>query len=55
LRHLIVSKEILGPMIATVHNLGFYLWLVKEARKHIIEGDFTSWRDMMLPKVTRRI
>ena len=55
LRHLIISKEILGPMIATVHNLGFYLWLVKEARKHILEGDFTSWRDMMLPKVTRRI
>ena len=55
LRHLIISKEILGPMVATVHNLGFYLWLVKEARKHIIEGDFTTWRDMMLPKVTRRI
>ena len=55
LRHLIVSKEILGPMIATVHNLGFYLWLVKEARKHIIEGDFATWRDMMLQKVTRRL
>ena len=55
LRHLIISKEILGPMIATVHNLGFYLWLVREARKHIIEGDFTEWRDMMLPKVTNRI
>ena len=55
LRHLIISKEILGPMIATIHNLGFYLWLVKEARKHIIEGDFASWRNMMLPKVTRRI
>ena len=55
LRHLIISKEILGPMIATVHNLGFYLWLVQEARRHIIEGDFTEWRDMMLPKVTNRI
>ena len=55
LRHLIISKEILGPTIATVHNLGFYLWLVKEARKHIIQGDFTSWRDMMLPKVTNRL
>ena len=55
LRHLIISKEILGPMIATVHNLGFYLWLVREARKHIIAGDFTEWRDMMLPKVTNRI
>ena len=55
LRHLVISKELLGPMIATVHNLGFYLWLVKEARKHIIEGDFTEWRDMMLPKVMNRI
>ena len=55
LRHLIISKEIMEPMVATVHNLGFYLWLVKEARKHILEGDFTSWRDIMLPKITRRI
>jgi queuine tRNA-ribosyltransferase len=42
-------------MIATVHNLGFYLWLVKEARKHIIEGYFATWRDIMLQKVTRRL
>lgn len=55
LRHLIISKEILGPMIATVHNLGFYVWLVAEARRHIIEGDFAEWRDMMLPKITHRI
>lgn len=55
LRHLIISKEILGPMIATVHNLGFYLWLVRESRKHIIEGDFVEWRDMMLPRVTNRL
>ena len=55
LRHLFVAGEILGPMIASLHNIGFYLWLVREARKHIIEGDFTVWRDIMLPKVTRRL
>ena len=55
LRHLVISKELLGPMIASVHNLGFYLWLVREARKHIIDGDFTEWRDMMLPRVMNRI
>ena len=55
LRHLFVAGEILGPMIASLHNIGFYLWLVREARKHIIEGDFAVWRDMMLPKVTRRL
>ena len=55
LRHLFVAGESLGPMIASLHNLGFYLWLVRESRKHIIAGDFTEWRDMMLPKVTRRL
>ena len=55
LRHLFVAGEILGPMIASLHNIGFYLWLVREARKHIIEGDFAVWRDMMLQKVTRRL
>ena len=55
LRHLFVAGEILGPMIASLHNIGFYLWLVREARKHIIAGDFAEWRDMMLPKVTRRL
>ena len=55
LRHLFVAGEILGPMIASLHNIGFYLWLVREARKHIIEGDFALWRDMMLQKVTRRL
>lgn len=44
LRHLIKSKEILGLTIASVHNLAFYLWLVKEARKHILQGDFASWK-----------
>ena len=55
LRHLFVAKEMLGPMIASQHNLAFYLWLVKEARKHIIEGDFTSWKETMVKNVTRRI
>ena len=55
LRHLFVAGEILGPMIASLHNIGFYLWLVREARKHIIAGDFAEWRDVMLNKVTRRL
>ncbi len=55
LRHLFVAGEILGPMIASLHNLGFYLWLVREARKHIIMGDFAEWRNVMLEKVTRRL
>jgi len=55
LRHLFVAGEILGPMIASLHNIGFYLWLVREARKHIISGDFAEWRDVMLDKVTRRL
>ena len=55
LRHLIVSKEILGAQIASVHNLTFYLWLVKEARKHIIAGDFASWKNEMVKKVTTRL
>ena len=55
LRHLFVAGEILGPMIASLHNIGFYLWLVREARKHIVMGDFAEWRDVMLQKVTRRL
>ena len=55
LRHLFVAGEILGPMIASLHNIGFYLWLVREARKHIIAGDFAEWRDVMLQKVTKRL
>ena len=55
LRHLFVAGEILGPMIASLHNIGFYLWLVREARKHIIAGDFAEWRDVTLQKVTKRL
>lgn len=55
LRHLIISKEILGAQIATLHNLHFYLWLVKEARKHIIGGDFPTWKEMMVKKLAQRL
>ena len=55
LRHLITSNEMLGAQIASVHNLTFYLWLVKEARKHILEGDFASWKAVMMNKVTQRL
>jgi queuine tRNA-ribosyltransferase len=55
LRHLIISKEILGAQIASIHNLSFYLWLVQEARRNIKEGTFSSWSDMMLKKVTNRL
>lgn len=55
LRHLHVSGEMLAAQIATLHNLSFYLWLVKEARRHILEGDFTSWKDGMVEKVSRRL
>jgi len=55
LRHLFVAKEMLGGMIASLHNLSFYLWLVREARKHIIEGDYTEWKNMMVKNVTQRL
>lgn len=55
LRHLLRAKENLAIQIASVHNLSFYLWLVKEARKHIIAGDFTTWKDQMVPKLSRRL
>ena len=55
LRHLVVSKEILAAQIASIHNLTFYLWLVKEARKQIIAGTFVDWKDRMVKKVTQRL
>ena len=55
LRHLMISKEMLGSQIATLHNLAFYLWLVKEARKQIIEGTFSTWKDQMIPKLGTRL
>ena len=55
LRHLFVAKEMLGSMIASQHNLAFYLWLVREARKHIIAGDFAEWKERMVVKVSERL
>jgi len=55
LRHLFMVDEILALQIASIHNLAFYLWLVKEARKHIIAGDFTTWKSSMMPKIQNRI
>lgn len=54
LRHLMKSKELLGLTIASVHNLAFYLWLVKEARKHILAGDFLSWKNEMVPRLKQK-
>ncbi len=55
LRHLLVSNEILGAMLATTHNLSFYLWLVGKARTHILKGDFHSWREETVPLISKRI
>ena len=55
LRHLIISKEILGAQIASIHNLTFYLWLVREARKQINEGTFATWKSEMVKKVKTRL
>lgn len=55
LRHLIVSKEILGAQIATIHNLTFYLWLVNEAREQIVKGTFSEWKERMVKKVQERL
>ncbi|MBN8577278.1 MAG: tRNA guanosine(34) transglycosylase Tgt [Cytophagales bacterium] len=55
LRHLIISKEILGAQIASIHNLAFYLWLVTEARKQIIAGTFSTWKNKMVKLVSQRV
>ncbi|MCD6091466.1 MAG: tRNA guanosine(34) transglycosylase Tgt [Bacteroidales bacterium] len=55
LRHLFAAKEILGGMIASLHNLRFYLWLVDEARNHILAGDFSFWKNVMIKKLTTRL
>ena len=55
LRHLVISKEILASQIASIHNLGFYLWLVKEARKHIIDSSFSLWKNKMMNNLTNRL
>ncbi|WP_159023035.1 tRNA guanosine(34) transglycosylase Tgt [Formosa sp. L2A11] len=55
LKHLFSVNELLGKQIATIHNLGFYLWLVREARKHILAGDFRVWKDMMVKQMDNRL
>jgi queuine tRNA-ribosyltransferase len=55
LRHLFASKELLGKQIASIHNLGFYLWLTREARKHIIAGDFSVWKEKMVKQMNKRL
>lgn len=55
LRHLIISKEILGAQIASIHNLAFYLWLVKQARQQILAGTFNNWKNRMVKIVSQRL
>ena len=55
LRHLFMARELLGKQIASIHNLGFYLWLVREARKHILAGDFRAWKEKMVKQMDKRI
>jgi len=55
LHHLFKAKELLAMQIASIHNLAFYLWLVREAHKHILADDFTQWKAAMLPRLSRRL
>ena len=55
LRHLFAAEELLAMQIASIHNLGFYLWLVREARRHILDGDFHSWKTEMVARLGRRL
>ena len=54
LRHLLINKEMLGGMIASVHNLTFYLWLVRQAREHIIAGDFSTWKPSIIRQIMQK-
>ncbi len=55
LRHLVIAGEILGLQIASIQNLSFYLWLMKEARQHILQGDYKSWMNNIIPQISRRL
>jgi queuine tRNA-ribosyltransferase len=55
LRHLFAANEFLGKQIATIHNLGFYMWLVREARRQIIAGTFREWKDKMVVQMSQRL
>ncbi len=55
LHHLYKAQELLALQIGSIHNLAFYLWLVREARRHIVEGDFRVWKEVMVKKVSQRL
>jgi len=55
LRHLIISGEMLGAQIASIHNLSFYLWLVRSAFEEIKKGTFSTWKDKMIPALSTRL
>src|SRR5690606_9468302 len=55
LRHLFAANEYLGKQIATIHNLGFYMWLVREARNHILAGDFYEWKNSIVKQMDKRL
>jgi queuine tRNA-ribosyltransferase len=55
LRHLFTANEYLGKQIATIHNLGFYLWLVRESRRRILDGSFTDWKSKMVRQMNNRL
>ncbi len=55
LRHLFISQELLAMQIASIHNLAFYLWLTREARRHIMEGDFATWKADMVQRMSQRL
>jgi queuine tRNA-ribosyltransferase len=55
LRHLFNADEILALQLASIHNLAFYLWLVREARKHIISGDFENWKNAIIQRMNTKI
>ena len=55
LHHLYKSQELLALQIGSIHNLAFYLWLVREARRHILDGDFRTWKEQMIPRLSQRL
>ena len=55
LRHLIISGELLGAQIASIHNLAFYIWLVKEAFEKIKQGEFSTWKERIIKKLSTRL
>ena len=54
LRHLFTVNEILGKQIASLHNLSFFMWLMQESRKHILEGNFNTWKNKMIKQMDQK-